>query len=64
MAKPDISTAKRELGWSPTVSVHDGLLKTIQYFAEELKQGGEVIPTRPRAARPNNPNPFYKNREE
>jgi UDP-glucuronate decarboxylase len=62
--KPDISTAKRELGWSPTVSVHDGLLKTIQYFAEELKQGGEVIPTGPRAARPNNPNPFYKNREE
>lgn len=30
--KPDISLAKEKLGWSPTVQVDDGLIKTIQYF--------------------------------
>lgn len=30
--KPDISTAKRELGWEPKVDIVDGLKKTIGYF--------------------------------
>lgn len=30
--KPDISTAKRELGWEPKVDIIDGLKKTIDYF--------------------------------
>jgi hypothetical protein len=29
---PDISLAKRELGWSPRVSLEEGLKKTIEYF--------------------------------
>jgi len=30
--KPDIALAKKELGWSPEVSVEEGLRKTIEYF--------------------------------
>ncbi|PIP57985.1 NAD-dependent dehydratase, partial [Candidatus Woesebacteria bacterium CG22_combo_CG10-13_8_21_14_all_39_10] len=29
---PDISKAKRLLGWEPKVSVDEGLLKTIEYY--------------------------------
>ena len=35
--KPDISRAREMLGWEPVVSLRDGVLKTIQYFAEVLK---------------------------
>jgi len=30
--KPDISLAKKTLDWEPKVKLHDGLIKTIQYF--------------------------------
>ena len=36
--RPDISTAKRELGWSPRVSLEKGLAKTIEYFKKELSR--------------------------
>lgn len=35
--KPDISLAKKQLNWSPTFNLNDGLLKTIEYFKKELK---------------------------
>jgi nucleoside-diphosphate-sugar epimerase len=35
---PDISKAKRLLGWTPKVALRDGLKETIDYFREELKQ--------------------------
>ncbi len=35
--KPDISLAQNELGWTPTVKLEDGLLKTISYFNALLK---------------------------
>src|SRR5664280_471629 len=35
--KPDISLAKKELGWSPKVGVETGLAKTIEYFRKALK---------------------------
>jgi len=50
--KPDITTAKQTLGWSPTVPVREGLMKTIEYFRNELLQTGEVIPTGPDAVAP------------
>ena len=50
--KPDISVAKREIGWSPEVNVKTGLTKTIEYFAGVLKQSGEIVPTGPDAAKP------------
>jgi UDP-glucuronate decarboxylase len=30
--QPDISLAKKELGWEPTVMLNEGLVKTIDYF--------------------------------
>ena len=32
--KPDISLAKRELGWEPKVQLEEGLRRTIAYFRE------------------------------
>ena len=37
--QPDISLAKAELGWSPTVALREGLKKTIAYF-EGLQRDG------------------------
>jgi len=34
--KPDITRAHAELGWSPKVSIEDGLTATIKYFQKEL----------------------------
>lgn len=65
--------AKEQLGWQPIVPVREGLRKTIEYFARELRgefiacylhyfdlicvvccieDGGEIIPTGPDAAKP------------
>ncbi len=37
--KPDITLAKRELGWNPSISLKAGLIKTIEYFDNLLKNG-------------------------
>ena len=50
--KPDITTAKREIGWEPKIKVEDGLKETIKYFSAVLKDAGEIIPTGPGAAKP------------
>ena len=36
--KPDIALAKKELGWEPKIKLREGLVKTIAYFDEFLKQ--------------------------
>jgi UDP-glucuronate decarboxylase len=35
--QPDISMAKKQLGWEPKVQLDEGLTKTIEYFATMLK---------------------------
>ena len=52
--RPDISTAKRELGWEPKVTVNEGLEHTIKYFQHVLDSAGEIIPTGPGASKPQN----------
>jgi UDP-glucuronate decarboxylase len=34
--KPDITLARSKLGWTPTVSLQDGLKETIAYFRKVL----------------------------
>lgn len=37
--KPDITTAQKELDWTPTIPLADGLERTIQYFRERVRNG-------------------------
>jgi dTDP-glucose 4,6-dehydratase len=37
--QPDISRAKKVLGWQPQVHFEEGIRKTIDYFQERLKRG-------------------------
>jgi dTDP-glucose 4,6-dehydratase len=34
--QPDITKARTQLGWEPTVSLEDGLVKTIEYFKRKM----------------------------
>ena len=34
--RPDITKAKKTLGWSPTVALRDGLTETIAYFSKKV----------------------------
>ena len=38
--QPDITLAKKELGWEPQVQLEEGLRKTIPYFESMLSKGG------------------------
>jgi UDP-glucuronate decarboxylase len=38
--RPDISQASQHLSWAPRTSLNDGLIKTISYFEELLKDDG------------------------
>jgi dTDP-glucose 4,6-dehydratase len=40
--KPDITKAKELLGWSPKVSLEDGLKRTIAYFQGKLAETGKT----------------------
>lgn len=50
--KPDISVARKEIGWQPKWTVQQGLEQTIEYFKKELQDMGEIIPTGPDASKP------------
>ena len=34
--RPDLALAERELGWTPSTPLHEGLLRTLPWIAEEL----------------------------
>lgn len=36
--KPDISLAKKELDWQPSIDIREGLSKTIEYFEKKLME--------------------------
>ena len=40
--QPDISSAQNLLGWKPTISLKEGLLRTIQYFEDLLRETGTI----------------------
>ncbi len=40
--KPDISLAKKNLKWVPSVKLEDGLLKTIAYFEQYIAKNGGI----------------------
>jgi dTDP-glucose 4,6-dehydratase len=37
--QPDISKARRLLGWEPKVRLDEGLKRTLEYFQKKLQQG-------------------------
>jgi UDP-glucuronate decarboxylase len=44
---PDITRARRDLGWEPSVALDDGLARTIAYFERMLSERGEERTTPP-----------------
>ncbi len=40
--QPDISKARRALGWEPQITVEEGLRRTIPWFREQLVKLGEI----------------------
>jgi dTDP-glucose 4,6-dehydratase len=45
--RPDITKARTLLGWEPTVSLDDGLVRTIDYFRQLFAAEGESATRRP-----------------
>ena len=41
--RPDITRAENLLGWSPTIPLHEGLIKTITHFAARLEGASEKV---------------------
>jgi dTDP-glucose 4,6-dehydratase len=41
--QPDITKAKRVLGWEPKVSRQEGLRRTIKYFEEKLSKSSPIV---------------------
>jgi UDP-glucuronate decarboxylase len=48
--KPDISLAKQELGWQPTINLREGLEKTIAYFDWALSSTSGMQKVKPSQA--------------
>lgn len=40
--RPDIALAKERLGWEPTVPIREGLVRTIRYFRETIRNAQTV----------------------
>ena len=50
--RPDITTARAFLSWHPTISLTQGLARTIPYFETELKRTGTFRTEEPKWPRP------------
>ena len=48
LRRPDISKAKRILGWEPKISLDEGLTLTIDYFRQKTERACEDRPSGPR----------------
>ncbi|NNM72219.1 UDP-glucuronic acid decarboxylase family protein [Enterovirga aerilata] len=48
--RPDISVARTELGWEPQIQLREGLVRTIAYFEEFLREEGTLKLTAPKRA--------------
>jgi dTDP-glucose 4,6-dehydratase len=49
--RPDITLARRELGWEPKVGLADGIERTLPWFTEQLVATGQLTLTGPGAPR-------------
>jgi UDP-glucuronate decarboxylase len=49
--RPDISLAKKVLGWEPKIELRQGLAKTIEYFDAFLSEEGSKSKAKPRSGR-------------
>jgi UDP-glucuronate decarboxylase len=45
--RPDISRARQALGWAPTVSLREGLGRTVDYFRTQLGDETHLVPNAP-----------------
>jgi len=50
--RPDITQAREQLGWSPKVRLEEGLVKTIDYFAQRTRRQPAFARVAPRVAVP------------
>ena len=41
---PDLSLARRTLGWEPSVNLEEGLKRTVEWFEEQLCEGNKIFP--------------------
>jgi UDP-glucuronate decarboxylase len=41
--RPDIHIAQERLGWTPKVSLEQGLIRTIRYFDQLLGEGAAAV---------------------
>jgi UDP-glucuronate decarboxylase len=57
--KPDISFARKELGWTPKISLDEGLRKTIRYFRDEI----DLTEFRPPTENQMHPDPLAKQKK-
>jgi len=58
--RPDITLARTELHWKPTVQVHDGLVSTIAWFRERVDGASPIDAQTPIPARVEQEHPRHK----
>ncbi|MGR6975120.1 UDP-glucuronic acid decarboxylase family protein [Streptomyces cynarae] len=44
LRRPDVSAARRELGWAPRTSLADGLARTVAWFRDASAPGAKALP--------------------